>query len=59
MSATVPIPANLWQKLSQFLADGASGQVILDVKDGQVEACRLTEFVRAERSPAALVDKRC
>ena len=45
---SMPIPAPLWEKIRDFLATRPTGQIVLDVRDGQVLAYKLTECGRVE-----------
>jgi hypothetical protein len=43
-----PIPPAVWERICRFLADGHTGQVILDVKDGRILAYKVTEWGRVQ-----------
>lgn len=55
----LPLPASLWAKIAAFLQDGRTGQIVLDVKDGQVLAYKLTEAGRCDGSPVAASERAC
>lgn len=50
-----PIPADVWQRILAFLGNKQTGQIVLDVKEGQVQAWKVTE---AGRVHTAVVDRR-
>ena len=41
-----PIPAEVWERIVEFLDAGKTGSVTLDVKDGRVLAWKVTEAGR-------------
>lgn len=47
------LPPTVARKIAAFLAAGTTGQIVLDIKHGQVHAFKLTE---AGRVPAAELD---
>lgn len=55
----LPLPASLWTKIAAFLQDGRTGQIVLDVKDGQVLAYKLTEAGRCDSAPVAGCERTC
>ena len=46
-----PIPNEVWQLIREFLAEGKTGSVTLDVKDGCVLAYKITEAGRVQEAP--------
>lgn len=46
---TLPVPPSVWDALQQFLQEGKSGQVTLEVREGEVVACRITSSIRVQR----------
>lgn len=48
---TEQLPPQLWESLRAFLRAGKTGQIVLDVKDGQVLAYKLTECGRLDAHP--------
>lgn len=51
-TAQLPLPADIWQRVIAFLGSKHSGQVILDVHQGQIKAARITEVVRTNEEAA-------
>ena len=45
-----PIPAEVWERIREFLGASKTGSVTLDVKDGKVLAWKLTEAGRVRES---------
>lgn len=42
---TPPLPPAVWDRVAAFLASGASGDVVLHVKDGRVRQVKITESI--------------
>lgn len=40
------LPPQIWDALREFMAEGKSGQVIFEVREGAVVACRVTQSIR-------------
>ncbi len=45
---SLPIPSAAWDALQDFLRDRKSGQVVFEVRDGAVVACRVQQSIRLE-----------
>lgn len=43
------LPRELVAKLARFLADGPSGQIVLDVTNGTITGVKLTEAIRLDK----------
>lgn len=42
----LPVPQSLWVRLVGFLVAGNYGRIEMDVIDGRVVACRITQTIR-------------
>ena len=61
MTDKPPIPAGIWGRILTFLRSGATGQVVLEVNRGRVQAVSLNERIRDDDSapaPAATTSPR-
>ncbi len=44
-----PIPAEVWERIKVFCAQKKTGQIILDAKEGNILAWRITEAGRVDK----------
>ena len=54
---TPGMPLELTTKLREFLAQGKTGNVVLDIKDGRILSWKLTEYGRLCVTPSVSIDK--
>lgn len=43
---SLPLPPEVWDPLQRFLSDGKSGQVILEIREGTIVACKVSQSIR-------------
>lgn len=53
MKAKPPIPHREWQRIVAFFQAGATGQIVLEVKRGQLREVSLNERLRVEEQDEA------
>lgn len=42
------IPANIYQRLKEFLLQGRTGQIALNVADGKIQTADVKEHIKAQ-----------
>ncbi len=43
---SLPVPPSVWDAIAEFVKSGKWGRVEIDVRAGEVIACRVTESIR-------------